>query len=215
MKLFALLVLSAHLLFSAAPSANIATLSGEARIFTKGEIAPKNASVSTPLNVGQTLKTRLKTEAGVTFSDSTKIVVGANSSLEISDVKKLAVNGEKVLFKITKQSDLKGLVITTPTAIIGVRGTQFMIAKDGKNQTIFLKEGEITVKSPDGLFKNYLTSIEDEFNAYKEELEKEFAVYVEEFTMKGTTGITISGNEVHSKPYTKEIDAEFEAFKRF
>ena len=215
MKFFAFILLCSTLLCANTPAAKITSLTGEARIFTKGEIAPKNAALNGTLKVKQTLKTRLNSEAGITFKDSTKVLVGPNSSLEVLDIKKLSVEGEKVLFKITKQSDLKGLVITTPTAIIGVKGTMFMINSDGKNQTIYLKEGEIEVKSPQGLFKNYLTSIEDEFNAYKADMEKEFAVYVEEFTMKGMTAISISGNEVHAKPYTKEIDAEFEAFKRF
>jgi len=203
-------------LLFADPVASVTSLAGGARLFTKGEIAPKNVTANANLAVGQTLKTRLESEANVKFIDNTKVIVGENSALEIVDLKKLSISGKKVLFKIAKQSDVKGLVITTPTAIIGVRGTTFMVSSDGNNsQMIYLKEGEIIVKSPKGEFKNYLADIQQEFEQFKAQQEKEFAQYTAEFSMKGATAISITGNEVHYALYTKEIDNEFKAFERF
>lgn len=203
-------------LMYADPVGSVISLSGKARLFTKGEIAPKNAAANSSLSIGQTLTTRLASEAGVKFIDATKVIVGANSALEILDIKKLAVSGEKVLFKIAKQSDAKGLIITTPTAIIGVRGTTFMVSSDGNNsQMIYLKEGEIVITSPQGEFKNYMEETQKEFEQFKAQSEKEFAQYVAEISIKGTTAITITGNEVRQVPYTQAIDDEFKAFERF
>lgn len=214
MKVLLFLLLLLNMLYAVSVG-TVVSLKGDARVFTKGVIAPKNAVQGMSLEVGQTLKTRLNSEANIKFLDNTKVIVGANSSLEILELKKLGVAGEKVLFKVAKQKDIKGLSIVTQSAVIGIRGTTFMISSDGKAQAIYLQEGEINVKPPSGTFKSYLKSDEDDFNQYKEQLEKEFAKYVDDITMKGATAVSIDGNEVHQLVMTKEIEAELEALKRF
>lgn len=212
MKILMFLLLSLNALYAVSVG-TVVSLKGEARIFTKGVIAPKNVIEGMELEVGQTLKTRLSSEAKIKFLDNTKVIVASNSALEILDYKKFAVTGEKVLFKVAKQKDLKGLSIVTQSAIIGIRGTTFMISSDEKSQSVFLQEGEINVKPPKGEFKSYLNDQESDFNVYKAQMEAEFAKYVADITMKGGSAITIDGNEVHRALMTKEIEAELEALK--
>jgi len=214
MKFLLFLGLSLNILY-AASAGIVVSLKGDARIFTKGVVVPKNVVEGMSLEVGQTLKTRLSGEANIKLLDNTKVIVASNSSLEILELKKLAVGGEKVLFKVAKQNDVKGLSVVTQSAIIGIRGTTFMISSDEKAQAIYLQEGEINVKPPVGTFKSYLKSDEEEFNQYKEQLEKEFAKYVEDITMKGGSAVSIDGNEVRQLTMSKEIEVEFEAFKKF
>ena len=214
MKVLLFLLLSLNMLYAVSVG-TVVSLNGAARVFTKGVVAPKNAVQGMSIEVGQTLKTRLNSEVKIKFLDNTNVIVGSNSSIEILELKKLGVSGEKVLFKVAKQNDIKGLTIVTQSAVIGIRGTTFMISSDGKAQAIYLQEGEINVKPPTGTFKSYLKSDEDDFNQYKEQLEKEFSKYVEDITMKGATAVSIDGNEVHQLVMTKEIEAELEALKRF
>jgi hypothetical protein len=210
MKLIIAILLCSSFLLGGTSVGTVTSLKGGARIFTKGIVSVQDATSSSNLDIGQTIKTRLNGEVGIRFVDQTKILVGPNSFLEILDLKKLSIGGSKVLFKISKQSDLKGLSIVTPTAIIGVKGTTFLVHTEGKNASIFLKEGEISVASPEGKFKSYLTSTEEEFREYKEGLQKEYEQYIAEFTMKAGMAISIHGDEVRSEEFSEAIKAEFE-----
>ena len=210
MKLIIAVLLCSSFLLGGVSVGTVTSLKGGARIFTKGVVSVQDATSSSKLDVGQTIKTRLNSEVGVMFIDKTKVLVGPNSFLEILDVKKLSIGGTKVLFKVSRQSDFKGLTIVTPTAIIGVRGTTFLVHSEGKNTSIFLKEGEISVASPEGRFKNYLASTEQEFQEYKEGLQKEYEQYIAEFTMKAGMAVSIHGDEVRSEEFSEAIKAELE-----
>lgn len=211
------------LLAWAEPAGQIVTMQGGARLFTKGVVAPVTAKAGDSLAVGQTLKTRLESQADLRLTDGTKVIVGPNSAIEFIEAKKVAATGPKVLFKVTKQTDIKGLTITTPSAIIGVRGTTFLIATDtsGK-EVIYLKEGMLAVHSPKGEFKSYLGSIQEEldtykkeFDEYKKQIEQEHVQYVQEVTMQGGIAISIDGGEVRATPITETIQKEFEALEKF
>ncbi|MEF3192294.1 MAG: FecR family protein [Campylobacterales bacterium] len=221
MRLLAIIFVLALSLF-AAPVGTLVSLTGGARLFTKGVVAPTTAEAGMALQVGQTLKTRLASKANVKLTDNTKIIVGPNSALELIEEKKIAATGPKILFKVSKQTDTKGLTITTPSAIIGVRGTTFLVSSEGDHQTIYLKEGELSIKPWKGQFKSYLESMQaefaeyaKEFDEYKANIMKEYAHYVDEVTMKGGMAISIDGNNVRATKITPEIEAAFQELEKF
>ena len=102
-------------------------------------------------------------EAQVKFRDDTKLVVGPNSTMVIdafvfnpdASARKISINAVKGAFRfITGNSPKDAYSITTPTATIGVRGTEFDFTVDntGGATRVMQYEGvtHICKRLPDG-----------------------------------------------------------------
>jgi hypothetical protein len=100
--------------------------------------------VQSPIYAGDTINTGPVGEAQITFRDNTKLVVGPNSSMVIdafvfsgkSSAQQVTLNAAKGVFRFfTGSSPKDAYQINTPTATIGVRGTQFDISIEGQGTT--------------------------------------------------------------------------------
>src|SRR5260221_2933928 len=116
-----------------------------------------------PLYSGDRINTGAIGEVQVRFRDDTKLVVGPNSSMVIDafvfnpdgSAKKISINAVKGAFRfITGNGPKSAYLITTPTATIGVRGTQFDFTVDdaGGATRVMQYEGvtHICRRLPDG-----------------------------------------------------------------
>jgi hypothetical protein len=97
-----------------------------------------------PVFSGDKIQTGPLGQAQIIFQDKTKLVVGPNSSMTIdafvfendNTAKKFSINVLKGAFRfITGSSPKDAYQITTPTATIGVRGTEFDIAIEKEGTT--------------------------------------------------------------------------------
>lgn len=97
-----------------------------------------------PIYAGDKINTGPVGQAQIKFMDNTKLVVGPNSSMVIdafvfdekSTAKKVTINVTKGVFRFfTGTSPKDAYSIITPTATIGVRGTQFDIAIEKEGTT--------------------------------------------------------------------------------
>ena len=110
-----------------------------------------------PIFMGDRIQTGSNGQAQLLFADNTRLVVGAGSSLLIekyllqsasaSTVSNFSVNALRGSFRfITGDSPKPSYAIKTPTATIGIRGTEFDLAvrPDGQTQFVLLS-GAATV----------------------------------------------------------------------
>ncbi len=104
---------------------------------------------------GDVIKTDGRGSAQVMFADNTRMVIGPNSQVTLDDfvfkssttVSKFSIDALRGSFRfITGASAKTAYSINTPTATIGVRGTQFEghVADDGTT-TVALWEGAVTI----------------------------------------------------------------------
>lgn len=110
-----------------------------------------------PVFMGDTIRTSAGGEAQIQLADKTRLVVGPNSSLVVDafvysgngTAKKIAINAVRGAFRfITGNSRKSAYDITTPTATIGVRGTQFDFSVDARGRLSFaLFEGQARICS--------------------------------------------------------------------
>jgi hypothetical protein len=100
--------------------------------------------VQSPVFAGDTINTGPVGEAQILFRDNTKLVVGPNSSMVIdafvfsgnNSARAVTLNAAKGVFRFfTGSSPKDAYQINTPTATIGVRGTQFDISIEGQGTT--------------------------------------------------------------------------------
>lgn len=101
---------------------------------------------------GSTIATGANSTVELTFDDGMNMVVGRNSALEITEIlmtsgnrsDRFAVNAAAGSFRFISGNSNKGAYeITTPTATIGVRGTEFDLAVARSNTALALFDGEV------------------------------------------------------------------------
>ncbi len=97
-----------------------------------------------PVHAGDRIETGDTGSAQIRFRDDTKLVVGPNSSMVIDafvfseedTAREISINVVKGAFRfITGNSPKDAYTITTPTATIGVRGTEFDISVEREGTT--------------------------------------------------------------------------------
>jgi hypothetical protein len=119
----------------------IKTVKGDAAVVTGEQSTP--AVPGTALKKGQVLKTGSNASIGVTLKDNTLLSTGANTEFAVEDYQ-YAPGQERLslLIRLTKGSlhYISGVIaklkpenvsIKTPTSLIGVRGTEFVVHVDG------------------------------------------------------------------------------------
>ncbi len=99
-----------------------------------GHAGNRTLQASGPVYTGDQIVTGPRGQAQIIFTDNTKLVVGPNSRMKIDafvfggngSAKEVSLNAVRGAFRfITGSSAKSAYKITTPTATIGVRGTEF------------------------------------------------------------------------------------------
>lgn len=215
MKIFAILILTFFSISSGCFAdikgvGKVVKYEGNITIYGKDDLkGTKVKKTDFAVNAGDAVKTKLKSSAFVKMLDNSTIFLDEQSVLIFNDGKLFADNGT-VLFKIQSQKGTKGLVVSTRTATIGVKGTKFAIVSDNASVKCYLTEGSLNIEAVRGEFKRYVEKQKDEFedfvkqrfsdySDYKEKLREEYVEYVKSFEMKEGKAIIISdSNEVRN-----------------
>jgi hypothetical protein len=127
---------------AAAPSGTVlAVIQSAQSVGANGEAV---LNVQSPVYAGDHINTGPVGEAQIKFMDNTKLVVGPNSSMVIdafvfdsnSTARTVTIDAAKGVFRFfTGASRKDAYQINTPTATIGVRGTQFDISIESQGTT--------------------------------------------------------------------------------
>lgn len=154
MKLLLLLVLLtfSFSIFAQSKVAIVKLLKGEAKIIIQGKSSALKVEDWVPN--GAVIKTAEKSYVKLIFLDKSHMGVGANAEMKIEsfsgkDSGVIDLVKGKIRSQVTKDylqiqnKDKSKLFIKTPNAVMGVRGTDFLISTNGKNTSTFLFEGEI------------------------------------------------------------------------
>jgi len=137
-----LLVAIAGQAAAALPSGTVLAVVQSANI--DGQTGKKVLEPEAPVFSGDRIDTGPVGEAQIRFRDNTKLVVGPNSSMVIdafifnddNTARQISINAVRGAFRFfTGTSRKDAYSITTPTATIGVRGTQFDIAVEPEGTT--------------------------------------------------------------------------------
>lgn len=127
----------AQCLAAEAPVGYVKVVTGEATVTTTG--ATTKAEVGTPVYQGSTLKTGSKSSLGVTFKDETVMSFGADTVFTVDEYLYAPAQGKlKFSSKLAKGTlnYVSGVIaklqpdavnVTTPTGVIGARGTHFLL----------------------------------------------------------------------------------------
>lgn len=176
--------------------------------------------------IGDSVRSKRASSARLSLADDSRIILKERSTISFHGIKKVAADKGIILFDIRKQGQAQGLKVVTKTAVIGVKGTRFLVDASDDTLSIYLSEGNIAVQSIEGEFKRHRRQIKDEAEAYYEKqreayqeylkgLQQEFVEYVKEFEMKANSAIIISNQEVRDIEIPQSILDEFKQFDQF
>lgn len=120
----------------------VKTASGDARVIAGNDTKP--AEPGAPLYLGNTLKTGEDGSLGVTFKDNTIMSLGPDTELVINEYLFAPANGELKLFASLLHGTLhyisgviaklkpEAVQLQTPSGVIGVRGTRFVVKAEAE-----------------------------------------------------------------------------------
>lgn len=112
--------------------------------------------------------------AVVSVGDSGFVVVERNSTLEIEHATGAAnvfrqVSG-MIFYALNRmRAGMKPVQVRTTTAVIGVRGTRFLVVEEEGRKEIGMRKGQVTVTSSREEFEIHRKQVEDEFAAFRKE----------------------------------------------
>lgn len=195
------------------PLGHISDVKGKATIHEAG--SPRGQRVKdTPesLTKDQFLRTYRNSQARVVLADDSKILITENATLEFKDEQNIHLGEGRVLFDIKKRDAAKSLNVITKTAVIGVKGTQFLVDSHGDDATLHLKEGVIEVTSLDQYKKQQM----NDFEQFKKQQMKEFTEYKKSMTIKSGTAVSLSGKGIKEIEFSAdELNKLFEELNSF
>lgn len=119
------------------PIGYVKTVTGDASITLEGN--KTKAEIGSPVHAGSVLQTGNKSSMGVTFKDETLMSFGADTVFTVEEYLYAPAQGKlKLSSKLVKGSlnyvsgviaklQPEAVTVSTPSGIIGVRGTQFLL----------------------------------------------------------------------------------------
>lgn len=122
---------------AAEPVARVKTLQGKATIRTQADTV--EAAVGTPVFLGSEIRTGKDATLGLTFKDSTVLSLGADTRLTVDEylydpnqgqytfAAKLGKGALNYISGAIAKARPEGVSVKTPSAVIGVRGTHFVV----------------------------------------------------------------------------------------
>lgn len=139
-------------IWAQAEVAVVKMIRGEALMLNNGKKTPLKAE--SKVIAGSTVQTSDKSFVRLIFIDKSQMNIGPNSEMKIEqfgggDAGVIDLVKGKIRSQVSKDylqqkdKDKSKLFIKTPNAVMGVRGTDFMISTNGANTSTVLFEGEV------------------------------------------------------------------------
>jgi hypothetical protein len=225
MRFFLLIILLFGFSHAAGALATITKVEGSVKLLKTGEIKKSDAAAGQEIFEGDMVITESASMASILFIDQSKVVLDEKAKLKLEGFDKLAQEGGKVYYSIKKRG-AQGLKVATNFAVIGVKGTKFLVSDDENNRQVSLKEGLVGVQSLKEEFElhrkkemdeyeAYKRQMAGEFDEYKKELEEGFVEFVKEFDLQPNKTISFDGNKVNEEASLETIAKEFSRFESF
>jgi hypothetical protein len=204
---------------------SIAQLKGTVKVQSEGSIKKSKIAAGFEINDGDLIVTSDKSAAKIQLLDGSDLVLDQKSSIHFHSGTNAEQTGGKIFYKITSRDAKNSLSVKTPFAIIGIKGTTFIVNAT-KDASVTLKEGLIGVQSIKEEFELYRQKVQAEFDNYVSKQQSEFQKYkdaqnkyaiaepTKEFDLKEKHRISFFGKRVNEDSWTKEDDAEFEHFEK-
>lgn len=232
MRFIMFLILSAMLSFAMSADAvasgakvvgTVDGLKGIAKISREGSVKKINVLKGTKILKGDLVTTTSSATALLKLVDGSNVVLDKSSSILFASLNQAEQKSGSVYYKITSRSANNSLDVKTPFAIIGIKGTTFIVNSEEKDNSIALKEGKIGISSMKEEFELYRKKVLEEFNNYKNQQESAYEAYlrelagdkpqiVKEFDLNAGNKVSFDDKKVVESSFNNDTNASFNHF---
>ncbi|SFV74659.1 hypothetical protein MNB_SM-3-550 [hydrothermal vent metagenome] len=164
MRLFLAIIAIFAFINASASIGIVKDVNGRVKLKKHDSIKKIRVKVGTEIDYGDLVVTAKKATAVLHLKDGSNIVLAPNSSIYFGSYTSAEQKSGKIYYKMSSRDAKHALKIKTQFAIIGIKGTTFVINEE-KNALV-LKEGLIGVESIKGEFNLYRKKVLDEFKSY-------------------------------------------------
>ena len=194
---------------------NITAVEGIVKVKHKNSLKKTKIKSGSVILAGDLITTMQGASAKLDLKDSSLVVLDEKSTIVFHLASDFEQNSGKIYYKISSKKAIDALSIKTPFAIIGIKGTEFIISADEKDASVMLREGVIGVQSIKEEFALYRKSMQKKFDDFKVEQESAYNNYkqIKKFELQEKKRISFRGNRVDEEGWSKRDDAEFAHFK--
>ncbi len=227
MRIFFLIFIATFFTFTYASDAigSVEQLNGVVKVKSEDSFKKSKVKVGFKIKAGDLLSTSKNSSAVIKLRDDSTIVLDASSTVRFASALSLEQKDGKIYYKITSRDSQHALAVTTPFAIIGIKGTTFIINSADGDASVILKEGLIGVSSIKEEFNLYRKSVEAKYNKFIDEQMSEFEKFknkqnkyaepikTKEFDLKEGNRISFNEERVNEDGWSKDDEAEFAYFK--
>ncbi len=203
---------------------SVKSIEGNVKVKNEGSFKKSKVKVGLELKKGDLITTGKKASAVINLSDGSTLVLDKSSTLFFASVKLTEQQQGRVYYKITSRDSKNAIKVKTPFAIIGIKGTTFVV-NVGDKSSVKLKEGLVGIQSMKEEFELYRKAIRAEYNNYVNKQQSEYEKFLseqnkgkaeltKEFDLQAGNTISFDGQKVDEKAFSKDDDAEFEHFEK-
>lgn len=197
---------------------------GVAKISSEGSIKKNNLKIGQELKEKDLISTSRNASAVIKLSDNSMIILDESATIHFPTQNEVTQEEGKIFYKIASRDANSALAVKTPFAIIGIKGTTFIINADKDGAGVKLQEGLIGVESIKQEFELYRKKVQEEFDnfmkkqqsafeEYKNAQKPGFAQITKQFDLEAGNTISFDGNKVKESSWTDEDEEEFSRFE--
>jgi len=197
---------------------------GNVKVKSEGSFKKSKVKKGSEVKKGDLVTTSKNASAIIKLLDGSTLVLDASSTLHFAAANMTEQKEGKVYYKITSRDAKNSLKVKTPFAIIGIKGTTFIV-DSGEKSSVKLKEGLVGIQSVKEEFELYRKAVQAEYNKFLSEQEAAYQKYLseqtkgaalltKEFDLQAGNTISFDGQKVNESAWTKDDDAEFERFEK-
>ena len=200
----------------------VAALKGIVKLKTEKSIKKVKVDAGYTIEDGDMLITSKDSYAKLKMKDNSLIVLDKNSIIRFLSSSEVKQESGKIYYKITQKKVKNPLQVRTNFAIIGIKGTVFIV-KAEENKELLLQKGVVEISSIKEEFELYKQRVNEAFNKFKETQNKGFERYKESlyeqvkltksFDLYEMNKVEFDGNRVREESFSKSDRDEFEYFE--
>jgi len=203
---------------------SVELVEGNVKVKSEGSFKKSKLFVGLEIKKGDLITTGRKATAVIKLIDGSVLALDASSTLHFASSNLAEQKEGKVYYKITSRDAKNSLKVKTPFAIIGIKGTTFIVDAS-KEASVKLKEGVIGIQSIKEEFELYRKEVQKQFDdfmtqqqagfeEYKQAQKLGFAEITKEFDLQAGRTISFDDRKAVENSWTKEDDAEFKRFEK-
>jgi len=211
----------------------VVSFKGSVKVKAEGSIKKERVSKGLSIHAGDIFVSSRNSSLILKLADGSSVVLDELSSIHFTSLHKSEQLKGKILYKITSRDARNSLKIKTPFAVIGIKGTTFIVTATKENASVSLKEGRIGIASLNADFELYRKRVQKEFNDYRakqdaamqtqldgfEKYKNKNAKYekmqkTKAFDLEAGNKISFNNQEAKEEGFSKNDDAEFTHFKQ-